>query len=365
MFVMYPKREMAIYTIPIIGSLNFRNKMQEINVFHKTATSILLMAVLVLSVAVLSTAPYNTEAQLSSDFCERFGIICEGVIPPTPPPAEETPPPAEETPPPAEETPPPAEETPPPAEEVDGGTDFTKMVWTTTRSTAAQRDLANQILDSGDIVMFHYAIGRDPTSTHISHLKAVTTVPDEHKGFEFFTLAEIQEHAQTVADNGFGFISYDLETGISPTSETSNPTAAFRAAKQAADEAGIDLAASPNYPISNGDHLDDIAKLVDYYHLQSQRRQDDDRTCDTMRNWISNRMRVIEGANPDLEGEISYQVTLSRGAAEGKTIFQTTRDCIQRVSPSDADGNLIWWNAASFDNGNYQELLRFHENNYS
>ena len=28
-----------------------------------------------------------------------------------------------------------------------------------------------------------------------------------------------------------------------------------------------------------------------------------------------------------------------------------------------ADG--IWWNAAGFDNGNYQRLLRFHETDYS
>jgi hypothetical protein len=328
-----------IYKMSTTGSLTFRMKIQKIKESHTTSASSFLIAVFMLGVAILSVNPLNTEAQSLSEICERSGLLCDVQTPP-----------------------PPGEETPPPPS---GGNDFTKMVWTTMRSTAAQRDLANQILDSGDIVMFHYSVGSDPTSTHISHLKAVTTVPDERKGFEFFTLAEIQEHAQTVADNGFGFISYDLETGISPTSETSNPTAAFRAAKQAADEAGIDLAASPNYPISNGDHLDDMAKLVDYYHLQSQTRQDDDRTCDTMSNWISNRMRVIEGANPDLEGEISYQVTLSRGAAEGKTIFQTTRDCIQRVSPSDADGNLIWWNDASFDNGNYQSLLRFHETNYS
>jgi hypothetical protein len=351
----------AIYGISTFGPLNFPKKKEKTIIWRKTAAFIFSMTMLALAITTISANPYNTEAQSFSDLCESFGILCE----------EETPPAEEETPPAEEETPPAEEETPPAEEEVDataaldGGTDFTRQIWTTTRSTAEQRDLSNQVLDSGDMIVFHYGIGRDPTSTHISHLKAVTTVPNEHKGFEFFTLAEIQEHAQTVADNGFGFIAYDLETGISPTTETSNPTAAFRAAKQAADEAGIDLAAVPNYPISNGGHLDDIAKLVDYYHLQSQRRQDDDTTCNAMRNWILNRMSVIEGANPNLEGEISYQVTLSGGTAGGKTIYQTTRDCIQRVSPSDADGNSIWWNAASFDNGNYQRLLRFHETNYS
>ncbi len=243
--------------------------------------------------------------------------------------------------------------------------EFTRMIWTTTRSTAAQRDLANSIgLDSGDQIVFHYGAGRDPTSTQINHLKAVTSVPDENKGFEFFSLAEIQEHAQTVADAGFGFIAYDLE-GVSPASDRADVVASFQAAKAAADAAGIDLQAVPSNAITRGQYADDIAKLVDLYHYQSQPRQDDDRQCRTMRDSVVNRVNFLEDANPELEGKISYQVTLSGNAASGKTVFQTARDCIRATSPTAVDGNSIWWNSASFDNGDYRRLLRYHENNFS
>ncbi len=109
--------------------------------------------------------------------------------------------------------------------------DDTRMIFTTTRSSAVQRDFANQVLDSGDIVVYHYGAGRDPTGTELANLKAVSRVPQSEKGLEFFSLAEIKEHAQTVANNGLGFIAYDLEGGASPSAEVSNPVAAFKAAK--------------------------------------------------------------------------------------------------------------------------------------
>lgn len=243
--------------------------------------------------------------------------------------------------------------------------DDTRMIFITTRNSAVQRDLANQVLDSGDIVVYHYGAGRDPTGTELASLKAVNRVPHSEKGLEFFSLAEIQEHAQTVADNGLGFIAYDLEGGASPRAEVSNPVAAFRSAREAADEAGIELMAVPSNAISNGQYADDIARLVDRYHLQSQPRQDDDTSCNKMRNWVTGRLTVLENANPDLKGDITYQVTLSGNAASGKTVYQTARDCIDTTSPTGIDGNSIWWNGASFDNGDYRRLLEYHERRYS
>lgn len=243
--------------------------------------------------------------------------------------------------------------------------DDTRMIFITSRSSAVQKNLANELLDSGDLVVFHYGAGRDPTETELTNLKEVSRVPNSEKGLEFFSLAEIQEHAQTVADNGLGFIAYDLEGGASPSAEVSNPVAAFQAAREAADEAGIDLMAVPSNAITNGQYADDIARLVDRYHLQSQPRQDDDTSCNTMRNWVTGRLSVLENANTDLRGDITYQVTLSGNAASGKTVYQTGRDCIDRTSPTGIDGNSIWWNGASFDNGDYRRLLEYHERRYS
>ena len=147
--------------------------------------------------------------------------------------------------------------------------------------------------------------------------------------------------------------------------EVSNPVAAFKAAKAAADKAGIDLMAVPSNAISNGQYADDIARLVDRYHLQSQPKQDDDTSRNTMRNWVTGRLSVLENANPDLRGDITYQVTLSGNAANGKTVYQTAKYCIDRTSPTGIDGNSIWWNGASFDNGDYRRLLEYHERTYS
>jgi len=243
--------------------------------------------------------------------------------------------------------------------------DDTRQIFTTTRSSAVQRDLANQVLDRGDIIVFHYAKGRDPTATELSNLKAVTKVPNSQKGLEFFTLAEIREHAKTVANNGLGFIAYDLEGGASPSAEANNPVLAFSQAKAAADAAGIDLIAVPSHAISSSQYADDIARLVDGFHLQAQAKQDDDTSCNIMRNWVVGRVALLERANPALSGDITYQVTLSRNAATGETVYQTAQGCIDRTSPTGVDGNSIWWTGTSFDNGEYRRLLAYHESRYS
>jgi hypothetical protein len=240
----------------------------------------------------------------------------------------------------------------------------TRMVWLTTRSSSAQETFANANLDSGDLIVYHFGAGRDPTSSELQDLNDVTSVPDGRKGLEFFSLAEIQEHAPTVAAQGFGFISYDLESGASPSAEVSDPIGSFQAAKAAADAAGIDLMAAPSHAISTN-NADDIADLVDRYHLQSQPKQDDDTTCAIMDSWVDARVADIEGANSELAGEITYQVTLTGNAASGKTAYETAEDCIDRVSPGSEDGVTIFWNGATWDSGQFEQLTDYFEANYS
>jgi PKD repeat protein len=410
--------------------LIFRKKRQKTNGYHKTAASIFLMAVLALAVATLSMGSPNTEAQSSSDFCERFGFFCEEEPTPDPTPTDLT---AEIS---SSATSGDApltiefdatitggtepytiswdldgdgsedsdeqsavhtyedpgtytatftvtdsegqtvtdsmeitvtETDPEPEPALNGGTDFTRQIWTTTRSTAAQRDLSNQILDSGDMIVFHYPIGRDPTSTHISHLKGVSTVPDSNKGFEFFSLAEIQEHAQTVADNGFGFIAYNLEHGQGVDDEANNPVEAFTDAKAAADAAGIELHAVPERGISIGSSADEIAPLVDALHYQVQSLQDRDTACITARDSVRTTKNVWEGANSELNDNISYQLSFSRPAAAGKTVLQTINDCTTRISGTvtTIDGMSPWWTGPSFDSGDCRRALVHHENGFS
>lgn len=252
--------------------------------------------------------------------------------------------------------------------------DDSRVVWLTTRSSSAQETFSNNNLDSGDLIVYHFGLNRAPTAQELTDLNDVTSVPDNRKGLEFFSLAEIQNYADDVASQGFGFISYDLENGNSPSTEVSNPVTSIQTAKQYADAAGINLMVAPSNAISTN-NADDIAAILDNgdrYHLQSQPRQDDDADCTDMIEWINARITEIEGANSDLAGEITAQVTLTGNAASGKTAYETAEDCIDAaittqgtVINGHADGVTIFWGGASWDDGSYEDLVQYFETNYS
>ena len=173
--------------------MTLRKKMQEIIGYGKTEASILFMAALLLAVPILSMSLRNTEAQRLSDICEDFRILCEEESSPTEEPATTA-----------------------------GGTADFRAIFLTYVNTDAQRNLYNKELDSGDLVVMHLGLNQAPPTSAIDDLDDITSVPDTHKGLEFFSLPEIKKYAPLVAQRGLGFISYDLE-GISPNSEEANP----------------------------------------------------------------------------------------------------------------------------------------------
>src|ERR671919_407169 len=174
-----------------------------------------------------------------------------------------------------------------------------KMIWTTTRCSTVNschemRDFAKSALDSRDYIIFHYGSGQDPQKYQIYAMKGVTNIPNTRKGFEFFSLAELREHAPKVKANGFRIISYDLERGMSPSSEVNDPLGSIIKARRIAANNDLALNIAPSYAISAGPYADDIAKRTNRYHLQSQRLQDDDTTCTKMDRWVANRVYMLE-----------------------------------------------------------------------
>jgi hypothetical protein len=328
------------------------NSVINLNKGRKSAsvlTGVLFVAALMIGAVatfVMTTATITltktAEATSLVDLCKTYGISCPDLDPEPEPEPEPEPP-------------------------TTGEPSYTRMIWTTTRSVTAQRDLANAVLGGGgqDTVLFHYGRGQDPTKEQINALKGVTKVTDSKKGMEFFSLAEIREHAPTVKANGFGFISYDLEANVSPDSEVDNALQSVKQARTIASENGIGLQVAPSNAISSGQYADDIAIRAGRYHLQSQPKQDDNTTCQVMKDWVDSRVRLFEDAKSDLEGKITFQVTLTSKPAPGKTIYQTAKDCIDKVIPGDVDGVSIWWGGAQFDNGTYKELLKYVEDKYS
>jgi hypothetical protein len=321
-------------------------------VFFIAALMIGTVATFVMTTGAISVTK-TAEATSLLDLCETYGISCPDLdLGPEPePPTEE--PPTEE----------PTTEEPTTSEP-----SYTRMIWTTTRSVTAQRDLANSVLSDGgreDTIVFHYGSGQDPTQTQINALKGVTTVSNDKKGMEFFSLAEIREHASTVKANGFGFIGYDLEAGASPDREVDNPLESVKQAKIIADENGIGLQVTPSNAISSRQYADDIAIRAGRYHLQSQPKQDDDTTCQIMKDWVDSRVRLFEDVKSGLEGKITFQVTLTSKPAPGKTIYETAKYCIDKVIQADVDGVSIWWGGEQFDDGTYKRLLKYVEDTYS
>src|SRR5919109_1241987 len=250
-----------------------------------------------------------------------------------------------------------------------------RMVWLTTRSATAQKALANSALQNHqqqgtingkDIIIFHLGKGVAPTQAMVDALKAVTKVTDVRKGFEFFSLIELDQHAGFIRDNGLGLISYDLENGASPSAEVNDPVGSFQQARAITNREALDLMAAPSNAISSGQYAGDIAQLVNSYHLQSQPLQNDDSTCNTMKNWVEDRVSVLESANSNLKGRITFQVTLTGNIAPGDPdAFITAKRCIDAILPGDVDGVTIFWNGATWDNGKYEKLLRYVEDTYS
>jgi hypothetical protein len=326
--------------------------------------SFFLAALLMLAVATASWGPTSSQAQLSSDACERFGIICQGQTPP----ADETTTTTTTTPP-ADETTTTTTTTPPAEETLTtatvGGAAF-RAIFLTYVDTNAQRNLYNQELDSSDLIVMHLGLNQVPPTSALNNLDAITSVPDSGKGLEFFSLPEIKKYAPLVAQRGWGFISYDLE-GVSPDSEEADPVTAVKKAKQYADAANVDLMIAPSQRIARL-YAAGLAPYVDRFHLQSQSLQDNDASCTIMRDWINTRVTSIEKVKPSLAGEITSQVTLTNNAASGKTIYQTAKDCIDKPlteGTGKADGLSMWFGGTQFKDGTYSQLMKYFEGKYS
>jgi hypothetical protein len=244
--------------------------------------------------------------------------------------------------------------------------DNTRMLWRTVVGFGSLKFYANAHLDSTDLIVVHLGEHENTvTQAQNDTLKQVTTVPNSRKGFQFFSLDSLSQNAPIIKAAGLGFISYDLERTYSPDAEADDPVGSFIAAKQIATSNGLKLMGAPSGLISNT-YADDLAPYVWWYHLQSQARQDNDSTCTEMNTFVKNKVIQIEGANPTLEGEISYETTLADHIAPGDPdSYTSAKRCIDKVSPGDVDAWSNWFNVEDWNSGQYQDLLTYHENTYS
>jgi hypothetical protein len=153
----------------------------------------------------------------------------------------------------------------------------------------------------------------------------------------FMSSQEIVENAERVKDLGFDAIEFNLESGLSPSSDNSNVVSAMRRAADAAHAQGLEFRATPSrsYTTQYGSQ---IAPFVDYYHIQAQALQDNGITAYS--DYVHAQVAKLKQANPDLL--ISVQVSTQQGNAPGLSKLETLKQCVDSVMDV-ADGASVWF----------------------
>jgi hypothetical protein len=240
------------------------------------------------------------------------------------------------------------------------------------------RDFANQVLGPDDYLVMHNGPGENVTQAQIDTLNGITVgIPKSHMGWEFFNLVDIENNVAAVANAGFGFISFDLEgeLGVGPSydAELNDPLAAHQQAKATCDAHGLKLHTSiaQRYYNTAVEHpfLQQMAELLDCFHMQTQVHQGNDANGDFILDFCRTKTAIIKAANPNCT--VTYQLTLtaSKYIAPGHTtLYDTCKMCIDRVSAyegADAvNGLAIWFNGAAWDNGEVKDLYSYHKAKY-
>jgi len=194
-------------------------------------------------------------------------------------------------------------------------------------------------MDSTDMTRLRASNGvLDP-----SYVTAIMGLPGLH-GADYISSADIVANAVAVKKAGFDFIEFNLESGLSPTSDSSNVVLAMKTAANAAHAAGLKFRATPSkaYTTQYGSQ---IAAFSDYYHIQAQSQQ---ATCGTssdgFKSYVDTQVPILRKANPNLI--ISVQESASQGAAPGLTVAQTMETCFAEVA-NEVDGTSIWFGGSS------------------
>jgi hypothetical protein len=239
-----------------------------------------------------------------------------------------------------------------------------------TTTCSNMRDITNNVQKGTlDILLMHFG-NTGATQTQIDNAVAamhgVDGIVNARKGFEFQCLAHLEQWAPTIAQE-FGtnaLLGYNLETASCGTEEDT-PVGSTQAAKSIAVENGLRLFMAPSHFITHGSASDDIVQKTYWYNMQMQQHQDDQPECSTLASEAAERVSFFESADAGSEGEISYQLSFAQSPAEGKTIVETIKDCMDAVTPGDVDGVVVWFNSAAIDNGTWEEVMAYHEDNYS
>lgn len=197
----------------------------------------------------------------------------------------------------------------------------------------AQVNIYQPNMDSNDFTRLRVQNGDQLKSDYVT---AAKNLPGP-AAVAFMSSQEIVENAARVKSLGFDAIEFNLESGLSPSSDNSNVVAAMRRAADAAHAQGLEFRATPSrsYTTQYGSQ---IAPFVDYYHIQAQALQDNG--IKAYSDYVHAQVAKLRQANPDLL--ISVQISTQQSNAPGLSLLQTLQQCVDSVMDV-ADGVSVWF----------------------
>jgi hypothetical protein len=138
-------------------------------------------------------------------------------------------------------------------------------------------------------------------------------------------------------DLGFNSIEFNLESGLSPSSDYNNVVAAMKKAADATHAQGLKFRATPSKSFTT-QYGSQIAPFADYYHIQAQSLQDNG--IKAYSDYVHAQVAKLKNANPNLR--ISVQVSTQQDNAPGLSKLETLKQCVDSVMDV-ADGASVWF----------------------
>ena len=217
----------------------------------------------------------------------------------------------------------------------------------------AQVNIYQPNMDSGDFTRLRVQNGDQLKSDYVT---AAKNLPGP-AAVAFMSSQEIVENAARVKNLGFNAIEFNLESGLSPSSDSNNVVAAMKKAAQAAHDQGLKFRATPSRSFTT-QYGSQIAPFADYYHIQAQALQDNG--IKAYSDYVHAQIAKLERANPNLL--ISVQVSTQQDNAPGLSKLETLKQCVDSVMDV-ADGASVWF--GNDDLSTLRSFVQWYNNKWS
>jgi hypothetical protein len=301
--------------------------------------AIFLMTILILSVAIIGTTAYGRKANATTaeEVCQSFEMSCEETTPATAAAAaaaeeeEQTTTPAA-----AEEE---EEQTTTPAAAPSSSKKFFVAVFLQYVGKDTQVEIYEPNMGRED--QTHLRVEGDDELKR-RYIRDALSLPGS-AGVSFKSSEAIIENAARVKNLGFEFIDFNLESGLSPRSDTNDVVEAMRRAAQAVHEEGLKFRATPSKEYTT-EYGSQIASFADYYHIQAQSLQGDG--VKAYSDYVHSIISKLKNANPDLV--INVQVSTQQDNARGLSLLETLKRCTNAIMDV-ADGVSLWYGSSDLN----------------